>query len=372
MIQRDMKALEPFIRKEFYHILRDRKTLLIVLVMPVVLVVLFGFAIRTELRDAPIAIFDQAHDELSTGLTHKLLSSGYFIKVKDLSRSADIEAVFKNGEAKMVIVFPPYFSRDFYHSQQASVQLLADASNINTATTLISYVQAIVDDYRQQALRFAGALPPFEFTVKMMYNPALEDVYMFVPGVLALVLMLVSAMMTSVSLAREKENGTFRLLTVSPLAVWKIIFGKVIPYLLLSLINTVVILVLSVFMLGMPMNGSLLTLFPVCLLFLFTALSLGILISSVAQTQQVAIFISIIGLFLPTVLLSGFIYPIENMPLPLQLFCQLFPAKWFIEAIKTVMIKSGGIADVWLQLVVLLGMTLLFLRLSVLRYSLKK
>jgi ABC-2 type transport system permease protein len=242
---------------------------------------------------------------------------------------------------------------------------------MNTATALINYARSIIEDYRIEKLNVTGISPPFETTVKMVYNPEMKDVYMFVPGVLALVLMLICAMMTAVSLAREKENGTLKILTVSPLRTPQIIIGKVIPYLIIALLDTFVIIGLSVWIFAIPIKGSLLTLFAVCLMFLITALSLGILISSISKTQQVAIFISIITLFLPTTILSGFIYPIENMPLILQGICQVFPAKWFIEAIKAVMIKGSSISAIWIQLTVLAIMTLIFIRLSIVKYSKK-
>lgn len=366
-----MNKFSPFIQKEFYHILRDTKTLLIVFVMPIVLVILFGFAIRTEIKDASIAVLDNSKDELSVGLTQKLFSSGYFIKDRDLNSNKDIEEVFKEGKIKLAIVIPADFSHDFYKIGSAPIQIIADATNINTATTLINYANSIIEDYRQEKLNLQNVSEPLDITVKMVYNPEMKDVYMFVPGVLALVLLLISAMMTSVSLAKEKENGTLKILTVSPLHTYQIIIGKVVPYLIISLINTAVIIGLSVWIFAIPINGSILNLFLVCLLFLITALSLGILISAISKTQQIAIFLSIIILYLPTIILSGFIYPIENMPLPLQGICQLFPAKWFIEAIKAVMIKGTSISGIWLQLTVLTVMILVFIKLSIVKYSKK-
>lgn len=366
-----MNKLLPFIRKEFYHILRDKKTLLIVFVMPIVLVILFGFAIRTEIKDARVAVLDNSKDELSVGLTQKIFSSGYFIKDRDLLSNKEIEKVFQEGEIKLAIVIPANFSHDFYKLGSAPIQIIADATNINTATTLINYANSIIEDYRKEKLIISNISVPLETTVKMVYNPEMKDVYMFVPGVLALVLLLISAMMTSVSLAKEKENGTLKILTVSPLRTYQIIIGKVIPYLVISLINTAVIIALSVSIFAIPIIGNLLLLFLVCLLFLITALSLGILISAISKTQQVAIFLSIIILYLPTIILSGFIYPIENMPLPLQGICQLFPAKWFIEAIKGVMIKGSGISGIWHQLAVLTVMIVVFIRLSIVKYRKK-
>lgn len=364
-----MKELYSFIRKEFRHILRDKRTLLIIFAMPVVLVILFGFAISTEIKDARIAVLDNSQDELSAGIINRLVSSGYFIKAADLKADKELDDVFGNGRIKMAVVFSANFSDDFYHNNKAQVQLIADASDLNTATTLINYASSVIQAYQQELAEPSGQKPLFDTTVKMLYNPGLKEVYMFVPGVLTLILILVSAMMTAVSLAREKESGTMRVLTVSPLRPTTIIIGKVIPYLLLSLVNTFTIILLSVFVLGMPVNGSVGLLFFVCLVFLFTAMSLGILIASFAETQQVAVVISIVGLFLPTVLLSGFIYPIENMPGILQVVCHIFPGKWFIEAIKSVMIKGAGISNIWLQLAVLAGMALLFIRISISQFT---
>ncbi len=366
-----MKKFKPFIKKEFYHIFRDKKTLLIVFVMPIVLVIFFGFAIRTEIKDASIAILDNSKDELSMGLTNKILSSGYFKKDRDLISNKEIEGAFQDGRIKLTVVIPANFSKDFYKMGYAPIQIIADATNMNNAAALINYTSSIIEDYRTEILNLTGMSPPFDTAVKMVYNPEMKDVYMFVPGVLALVLMLICAMMTSVSLAKEKENGTLKILTVSPLRTYQIIIGKVIPYLIIALLDTVVIIGLSVWIFAIPINGSLLTLFLVCMLFLITALSLGILISSISKTQQIAIFISLVTLFLPTTILSGFIYPIENMPLPLQVICQIFPAKWFIEAIKAVMIKGSGVSAIWLQLTVLTFMTLIFIRLSIVKYSKK-
>lgn len=364
-----MKELYSFIRKEFRHILRDKRTLLIIFAMPVVLVILFGFAISTEIKDAEIAVLDNSQDELSAGIVNRLVSSGYFIKVADLTADKELDDVFGNGRIKMAVVIPANFSDDFYHNSKAQVQLIADASDLNTATTLINYASSVIQAYQQELAEPSGPKPLFDTTVKMLYNPELKEVYMFVPGVLTLILILVSAMMTAVSLAREKESGTMRVLTVSPLRPTTIIIGKVIPYLLLSLVNTFTIILLSVFVLGMPVNGSIGLLFFVCLVFLFTAMSLGILIASFAETQQVAVIVSIVGLFLPTVLLSGFIYPIENMPGILQVICHIFPGKWFIEAIKSVMLKGAGISNIWLQLTVLAGMALLFIRISISQFT---
>jgi len=363
-----MNELKSFIQKEYWHIMRDKRALLILFAMPVVLVILFGYAISNDIKDAKIAILDNSHDELSVGLTNKLVSSGYFIQTVSLHSNKELQEVFRDGKIKLAVVFPNKFAESYYHDNMVTIQLIADASDLNSATTLTNYASLIIQDYQKDIMKSPSQKPLFETTVKMLYNPESKGVYMFVPGVLALILMLIAAMMTAVSLAREKETGSMRVITVSPLSPMTIIIGKVIPYLIIAIIDTFLILVLSVFIFGMPINGNVFLLGLVCLVFLFASTSLGIMISAFSATQQTALIISIILLFLPTVLLSGFIYPIENMPVALQVVCQVSPAKWFIEAIKSVMIKGTGFADVWLQLTVLTGMIVFFVRISVVQF----
>ena len=367
-----MKQLIPFIKKEFYHIFRDRETLVIIFIMPIILVVLFGYAIRSEIKEARVAILDKSKDELSIDFVNKFLSTDYFVFDTYVNTDAQIDEVFQKGDISLAIVIPENFSRDFYINKQAKIQIITDASNLNTSTVLKSYTQSIINAYHKEKLKIDDQLMPFDSSVKMIYNPEMKDVYMFVPGLLALVLMIISALMTAISLTREKEFGTLNVLTVSPLRTVNIIVGKIIPYLLISIVNTIVILSLSVYLFDIPINGSLWTLSIICTTFLITAFSCGIFISSISNTQQVAIFISIITLFLPTMLLSGFIYPIENMPLPLQILCNIFPAKWFIEALKAVMIKGSSINAIWMQLSVLCLTTIILLRISIVKYSKKK
>lgn len=366
-----MRKLFSFIKKEFRHIIRDKRTLLIVFAMPVALVLLFGFAITTEIKDAKIAILDNSHDQMSTQIVDKMTSSGYFIADKFVATNDDLPRVFADGRIKLAIVFPPNFAYDYHHQGNAQIQLIADASDLNTATQLINYATSIINDYQVELQKSPKNVGLFDTTVKMLYNPEQKSVYMFVPGVLALIMAIISAMMTAVSIAKEKESGTMRVLTVSPLNTITIIIGKVLPYLIISFISTILILILAVWVFEMPINGSLSLLLLVCLIFLFTSMAMGILIASFVKNQQLAAIISIVGLFLPIALLSGFIYPIENMPAFLQVICHCFPAKWFIEAIKGVMIKGVGFSYVWLQIVVMLGMTALFLTISIKRFNKK-
>ena len=366
-----MKQFRIFILKEIYHILRDRRTLLILLGMPIVLVTLFGFAITNEIVDARIAILDQSKDNMTRELTQRLVSSSYFILDKNLNSPSEIEQHFQKGKTKLIIVFSSEFQRGFYGQKQPQVQLIADATDPNTATSLTNYATAIINDFQREKAQIANIPYQIDVEVKMLYNPRLKGVFMFVPGVMTIILMLVSAMMTSIAITREKELGTMEVLLVSPLKPPLIILGKVIPYIGLSLINTVVILMLGTFVFGMPVKGSLVLLFAECLLFVITSLSLGILISTRTETQQIAMMISLMALMLPTILLSGFIFPIESMPMWLQVISNIIPAKWFIIIVKNIMLKGTGLAFVWKETLILCGMTLFFIAMSVKNFKIR-
>lgn len=359
-----MKSFFAFVRKEFYHILRDRRTLLILFGMPVVQIILFGYAVTNEFKGATVGIWDQAQDPLSVELVDRLVASGHFSVEGNYYTHAEVERAFKRADIKMAIVIPPEFAEQYYAGRTSSVQLLTDGTDPNTANTLVNYAGAIIQGFQREQLN--GRAAPFQIKVesRMVYNPELLSVFMFVPGVMTLILMLVSAMMTSLTIAREKELGTMELLLVSPLSPLTIILGKVAPYVLLSLINTVLILVISYFVFDVPIVGSLWLLMGLSLIFILMALALGIFISTRTTTQQAAMMISLVMLMMPTMLLSGFIFPIESMPVVLQYISHIIPAKYFIIMLKDVMLKGSTIAFIWNEVIVLSGMTVFFLLLS--------
>ena len=358
-----------FVTKEWRHILRERRTLVMLFAIPLALVLLFGYVISTDIDHTPIAVLDSSHgDPLARRLVQKLTAADQFRVVDDVRREADIDAAFKKGIVKMVVVIPPDFGSDARRLGGATVQLVTDASDLNIATTIIGYASGIVADLNAEintadGLSAADAAP-LRTNVRMMYNPELKSAYMFVPGVIAMIVMIVAAMMTSVTLAREKETGTLRLLTVSPLKARTIVLSKVLPYFVLTSINTTLIMLLGTLVFGMPCYGSIWGVILLCALFILAAIGLGILISSLVKTQQSALTSSFLGLLLPTMLLSGFIFPLVNMPVALQWVCQVVPATWFIEGIKGVMLKGQPLVDLWLPLVVLGGMTLVLIGLA--------
>ncbi len=366
-----MTQLLSFIKKEFLHIFRDPRTMIILFGIPIAQLLIFGTVIKNEIRDVHIAIYDQAKDETTLKITNKILSSGYFILDENLESTADIDAIFRKGKVKQVIVFESDFGEKLIKEGKANVQLIADASDPNIARLVISYTSGIINDYVQKLypnLKFPMQIHP---EIRMFFNEEMKSAYMFVPGVMALILMLISAMMTSISITREKEMGTMEILLVSPLKPSQIIVGKVIPYLILSIVNAFVIVLTGHFVFGVPIVGSFILLMLETILFIMMALCLGILISTVAKNQMVAMFISMIGLMLPTIILSGFIYPIENMPEVLQLISHVMPARYFVTIIRAIMLKGVGFFFVWKETLILFGMTLFFIALSVKKFKIR-
>ena len=356
-----MKAFLGFIVKEFRHIFRDRRTLLILFGMPLVQLLLFGYAIRNELNQADIAVLDHSRDEVTREITEKLLSSGHFRLAAYPESEAEIEGIFRKGTARSVVVFQPDFAGALMRGGSAQVSIVTDASDPNMAQLLEGYIQGIIREYRQElqdvsAAESAVAAGGFVPRTRMLFNPELKSSNLFVPGLIAFILMLVSAFLTSITIAREKETGTMEVLLVSPLDPMQIILGKVLPYLALSVINVVSVLAVALVVFQVPFRGSVLSFALVCILFVMTALALGLRISSVVRDQQTAMMLSLAGLLLPTILLSGFIFPISNMPAVLQWISHAVPAKWFLIIIRGIMLKGTDISLYWMETLILFGM----------------
>ena len=360
-----MKKFIGFIKKEIYHILRDKRSLFILLGMPIAQIMLFGFAITNEIKNVKIAVFDMTRDNQSRSLVEKIDASEYFSINHYVNNYNQIDELFKKGEVKAVLVLENNTSKTLTNQRQSSVQILTDASEPNTASSIINYLQAIILSY-QNEINNVGKIP-YQVNVqsRMLYNPELKSVYLFVPGVMTIILMLVSAMMTSISIAKEKEIGTMEVLLVSPLKPIQVVLGKVFPYVILSIINAVIILILGFFVFGMPMKGSFVLLALESVLFIISALSLGILISIVTKTQQAAMMVSLMGLLLPVILMSGFIFPLSSMPKALQILSNIVPAKWFIILIKGILLKGSGLHLLWKETLILVGMTMFFLAVSI-------
>ena len=364
-----MKRFKGFVIKEFNHILRDFRTLLVLFGMPVIQLLIFGYVVSNELKDIRIAVLDQSHDQYTHDITNKIISSEYFIFEGYLENTGQIEEKFREGNIKQVIIFEPGFGQHLTKEKSADIQLLADASDANTANLVVNYTSAIIQDYMMDLRQNTGAKMQILPEIRMMYNENMAGAYMFVPGVMALILMIVSALMTSITITREKEAGTMETLLVSPLNPLQIVIGKVTPYVLLSFLNALTIVAMGYFVFGLPVHGSLFLLLFESLLFISVALSLGIFISTLVDTQQMAMFASMMILMLPTILLSGFIFPVENMPEVLQWVSYIVPAKYFIIIVKSIMLKGTGMAFIWKETLVLIFMMVFFIGNSVKRFK---
>ena len=358
-----MKQFWAFIKIEFFHIFRDRRTMLILLGMPVLQIILFGFAITTELNHSRVAVLDPSKDAVTTRITERIDENRYFSVVKELSSASDIETVFRHDEADIVVAFTPDFDANL-STGEAGIQLVVDATDPNTGNMMAGYVQGIVG----QALQSGTQSSPIVQT-HLLFNPQMKSAYNFVPGVMGLILMLICAMMTSISIVREKETGTMEVLLVAPIRPIFIILAKAVPYLVLSCVNLITILLLSVYVLHVPVEGSLWTLSFLSLLLIAVALSLGLLISCVVQNQVAAMIVSGMGLMMPVMLLSGMIFPIESMPAVLQWISNIIPARWYIQAVKKVMIEGLGMAAVWHEALILSGMAALLIGLSLKKFK---
>ena len=366
-----MNQFKEFVRKEFYHILRDRRSLLLLLAMPIILMIIFGFAISNEIKNNSLAVYDMAKDEASQKIISSFKASKYFNITYNIYSEDEIEKVFRQNKAALVIVIPAQFNSNLIATNKAAIQIIADASDPNTATSLINYATSIITEYQSSLNQQVNIPYQIQTETRMLYNPELKSAYSFVPGVMGLILMLISAMMTSVAIVREKELGTMEVLLVSPLNPVLIVIAKAIPYFLIGVINVLTIIALSVFAMGLPVEGNFFLLLAESMLFIISCLSLGLLISTMAQSQQVALLISLLVLMLPTMLLSGFIFPVENMPKVLQWVSNIVPATWYILMVKAIMLKGLGFAAVWKENLVLTGMTIFFLAVSIKRFNIR-
>jgi ABC-2 type transport system permease protein len=364
-----MKLFLAFITKEFKHILRDTRTLIILFGMPIVQIILFGFALTNEVKDSRIGILDYSKDQASQQIIQELDASRYFDVEANFSNPKQIDQAFKEGKIRLAVVFPANFRHSLFQQNTASIQLIADASDPNTANTVVNYASAILKSYQDEILGEQTLPYTIQPEIRMLYNPQLKGAYNFVPGVMAMILLLISAMMTSIAIVREKELGTMEVLLVSPVPPILVIVTKAIPYVLLSFINVSTILILSVNLLDVPIQGSLLLLLGESMLFIFAALALGLFISTITNSQQVAMLASLMVLLLPTLIFSGFMFPIENMPKPMQFISNLIPSKWYFFIVRDVMIKGLGFKSVLKESLILVAMTIGFVLIALKNYK---
>jgi len=345
--------------------------MMILLLMPIIQIILFGFALTTEVKDTQVAVLVPTNDEASSRIIDKLDASAYFDVVAKIHTTDEIQPIFRDAKAKLVVVFEDHFGEKLRHNGTAHIQLLADATDPNAATSFTFYASNIINSYQQELM--GENKNPYQITpeVKMLFNPQMKSSFNFVPGVLGMIMLLICAMMTSIAIVREKEMGTMEILLVSPMKPIYIILSKITPYFVLSCVNFATIMLLSVFVLGVPIAGSFMSLVAVSLLYIFVSLSFGLLVSTITDSQQAAMLVSGMGLMIPVMLLSGMMFPIENMPLPLQWLSCIVPARWYIAAVKAIMIEGLGITSVLKEVGILCLMGTILVTISLKKFKVR-
>lgn len=362
-----MNQFISFVIKETKHIVRDRRTMLILFGVPVVMMLIFGFAITTDVRNVKVTVVTAVMNPRIQQVVQRIDASEYFVVTQTVSNTQEAKQLLADHQADMAIVFSNDFANERY-SEQASAQFLVDYTDPNMAEQRVSYIQQIImDELRSQQTAQQQAIA----NTKLLYNPQMKSAYNFVPGIMGMLLMLICAMMTSVSIVREKERGTMEVLLVSPVKPLYIMIAKTVPYFVLSIFILISILLISKFILAVPIEGSVITILAVSLLYIVLALALGMLISVVSQTQVVALLISGMLLIMPSTMLSGMIYPIESMPTVIQYISTIVPTRWYVSAIKKVMIMGVGVNMIYEELIIMLGMTLLFLGIALKKFKIR-
>ena len=364
-----MKQFISFIKKEIYHIVRDPLTLSIMLILPVLLVLILGFAITTEIRNTPVVVFDQSKTIESQRLIDKIDGNAYFTLVKDLHSEQDIGKSFQKGECKLAIVIPSDFGQNLLYREKTNIQVIVDSSDPNEGSSLCNYLQLIIAQYQKELVSHQSNAGIINTEIKLLYNPQMKRMYSFVPGIIGMIMMLICASMTSISIAREKELGTMEILLVSPLKPAQIVLAKAVPYLFISLADMVLCLLLAHYVLEIPILGNVGLIMLMSFIYTLSAIALGLLISTVSQTQQEAMVTSGVGLLLPTMLLSNLIFPIDSMPLLLRLFSYIVPARWFIDPLRDIMIKGLGFGAIWFEFLILLSISMILLFISIKKFK---
>ena len=369
IINNKMNQFLAFVKKEFLHIFRDIRTILIIIGIPVIQILIIGFAIRTEVKNVQVAVYNPSPDISTERIINRLNASEYFKLTTVLKNPEEVEDVFKKGKVSVVIVFGNNFNEQLYHTGEASVQLIIDGTDPNQGSMVAAITTSILADFQQELMREQQI--PFQIIpeVRMMYNPEMRSAYNFVPGLLGLIFMLICAMMTSVAIVREKETGTMEVLLASPVKPIYIVVAKMFPYFIISWMIFILILLMSVFILKVPITGSLIWLNIFTLVFIIVALALGLLISSIVDNQVSAMMASGLGLMMPVMVLSGFLFPIESIPQILQWISCAIPARWFIAGVRKLMIEGVPVQYVYKELFILLGMAVFLIAVSLKKFK---
>ncbi len=363
-----MMSFKQIIFKEFIHISRDRQTLVIILLIPVLMLMLFGYAITLEMRNIPTWVVDQNRTPVSRQLINQIGANGFF-HIRSVSYfTPDVNTLFQQRTVKCIIIIPYDYAQSLQDKPKVVVQVLIDASDPNVGNLIQKYLAAIASNITAKINPFPYAA--FTLEPRFLYNPDLKSVYFFVPGLVAVIMLLISALLSSIAIVREKETGTMEQISVTPIRSVDIVFGKLIPYLVVSLMSGVIVLLFAVVLFRVPLHGSLLLLLFAMLVYILTGLSLGLLISIQAKTQQIAMMMTMVITILPTTMLSGFMFPLDSMPIVFKYASTIIPATHFIQIIRGIMLKGTGIAELTIPFASLGFIALVLIVLSIKKFKL--
>ncbi len=354
-------------RKEFLHILRDERSLVIVFLLPLVMMVLYGYAITFDIKEVKLAVVDWDRTPASRALLSSFTAGRLFQVVARPERATEIATLMRRGKIHACLVVPHGYQRDLQRQQRVAIQVHIDGTNANTATIVLNYVRMILSDLSVELNAPAGPLP-FEVRPVVLYNPEQRSMVFVVPGLVAVLIMMICALLTSIAVTREREAGTLEQILVSPVHPVEIILGKVLPYVGVAIVDASSVVLFSVLLFGIPFRGSAVLLLLVSLVFVYASLSLGVLISSRATTQRAALMGAVTLTLLPSILLSGFIFPIRSMPRVLQALTYIVPARYYLRIIRGIMLKGVGFAYLWQDVLWLFAFGTLLLAVSVRRF----
>jgi len=366
-----MGKVRWIIGKELRHILRDPRSLVIAIIMPIMMTLLYGYAINLDIKNIRLAVLDYDRTSASRDLAARFHHSAYFTRPLAEAALSDPEAALKRGDAHAVLIIQPGFAEALRDLAPYQLGLSLDGADANLSSAAAGYSNIIIRQFLADQLPDGATLPGVTLSQRVLYNPDLKSSHFFVPGLIAVILMMISALLTSITIAREKESGTMEQLLSAPVRSHQVILGKVIPYIGLALVDGILVLVIGVFHFGVPFAGSMALLTVFGLVYITAALSLGILISALVRTQQVAMMAALVVTVLPSVMLSGFIFDIKNMPPMLQAITYIVPARYFLLIIRGVMLKGSGLAVLWVQAATLIALTAVLLTAAAKRFKMK-
>lgn len=366
-----MRTMLAVGRKEFRQIVRDRRTLMILLFIPVFFLLLFGYALNFDIRHVQLAVEDRDRTSDSRQLVSAFVNSGYFDLAADVRSNREIVDLMDRGAVRAALIIPAGMGRDVRSGRTVTVQAIINGDNANTAATVLGYIGSIVSTESQRIMvemfQRAGPAPPVTLEPRVWYNPELRSTLFLVPGLLAYIAMIVAVVSTALSVVREKERGTMEQVRMAPISTPAFILGKSLPYFVLSLLSSLGVLVAAMVLFDLPVRGSWMLLLLSLSLFLLGALAMGLLISTIADSQQVAFQVALLSSFLPTIILSGFIFPIASMPRALQLVTYIVPARYFLVALRGIVLKGAGLATIGSSLAALAVFTAIVLGLAAVR-----